>query len=130
MSPVRTSPAGTSSAGTSSVGLVWFRRDLRLTGNPAWAAATSEHERVAALFVLDPRIQRSAGPCRNRQLVAELHALDGELRARGGRLLVHHGDPAKVVPRVARDHPIDAGPLEIGRHALVAARDDAVSQGA
>ena len=86
---------------SGSVGLMWFRRDLRLAGNPAWAGATAEHRQVTALFVLDARLQRAAGPFRTRQLVAELHALDAALRAREGRLLVHHGDPAAVVPRVA-----------------------------
>ena len=44
-----------------SVGLVWFRSDLRLGDNPAWAAATSGHERVVALFVLDPVLWDGSG---------------------------------------------------------------------
>ena len=58
---------------------------------------------MTALFVLDARLRRAAGPQRNRQLLAELHALDAELQARGGRLRVHAGDPVDVVPRVARE---------------------------
>ena len=79
-------------------GLVWFRRDLRLTDNPAWAAATADHAEVTALYVLDDRLLRSAGPLRRRQLVAELHALDAALGRHGGRLLVRRGDPITVVP--------------------------------
>jgi deoxyribodipyrimidine photo-lyase len=79
-------------------GLVWFRRDLRLTDNPAWAAATADHAEVTALYVLDDRLLRSAGPLRRRQLVAELHALDAALWRHGGRLLVRRGDPITVVP--------------------------------
>lgn len=82
-------------------GLVWFRRDLRLHDNPAWAAATAEHDRVTALYVLDPRLLDCAGPFRRRQLCADLRALDRALGGRGGRLLVRRGDPVAVVPREA-----------------------------
>ena len=85
----------------SDVGLVWFRRDLRLGDNPAWAAATAGHAAVVAFYVLDDRLGAAAGPVRRRQHLAELWALDGTLQVHGGRLLVRHGDPAKVVPREA-----------------------------
>ena len=86
---------------STSSGVVWFRRDLRLSDNPAWAAATSTHARVTALYVLDDRLLATAGPARRTQLFAELHALDATLRDHGGRLLVRHGDPAVLVPEVA-----------------------------
>lgn len=77
---------------------MWFRRDLRLSDNPAFAAATSAHRAVVALYVLDDRLLTAAGPFRRRQLVADLHALDGALRETGGRLLVRSGNPVEVVP--------------------------------
>jgi deoxyribodipyrimidine photo-lyase len=80
---------------------VWFRRDLRLTDNPAWAEATASHDRVTALYVLDDRLLDAAGPFRRRQLLADLAALDGSLVALGGRLLVRRGDPTDLVPREA-----------------------------
>jgi deoxyribodipyrimidine photo-lyase len=90
--------------GSEDIGLVWFRRDLRLDDNPAWAAATTERRAVVALFVLDPATFEGAGPYRRRQLVADAQALDFELARRtGGRLLVREGDPAMVVPAVARE---------------------------
>ncbi len=81
--------------------VVWFRRDLRLADNPAWAAATADHDEVTALFVVDPRLWDSAGPHRGPQLHAHLAALDDRLQEHGGRLLVRRGDPADVVPEVA-----------------------------
>jgi deoxyribodipyrimidine photo-lyase len=81
--------------------LVWFRRDLRLGDNPAWAAATSAHDDVVALFVLDPRLWNTAGPHRGPQLVAHLRALDDQLQRAGGRLAVRHGDPVEVVTAAA-----------------------------
>ena len=85
-----------------SAGLVWFRCDLRLGDNPAWAAATSSHERVVALFVADPVLWEGAGAHRRNQLAAHLGALDGALRSWGGRLRVRRGDPRAVVPAEAR----------------------------
>ncbi len=87
---------------SSEIALVWFRRDLRLDDNPAWAAATSTHQSVMPLFVLDPRLLDTAGPFRRRQLIANLQALDDDLfERRGGRLHVRVGDPVQVLPEVA-----------------------------
>ena len=44
----------------STTGLVWFRRDLRLDDNPAWARATSDHDNVVALYVVDPTTGRES----------------------------------------------------------------------
>jgi deoxyribodipyrimidine photo-lyase len=87
---------------STEIALVWFRRDLRLDDNPAWAAATSTHQAVVPLFVLDPRLLDAAGPYRRRQLIANLQALDYDLfERRGGRLHVRVGDPVVIVPEVA-----------------------------
>jgi deoxyribodipyrimidine photo-lyase len=81
--------------------VVWFRRDLRLGENPAWATATQRADRVTALYVLDPMLLAAAGDFRRHQLLAHLHALDLDLQSHGGRLLVRHGDPTQVVPTIA-----------------------------
>ncbi len=84
-----------------SHGVVWFRRDLRLGDNPAWSDATSSHERVTALFVVDPALWDVCSTPRVALLAEHLRQLDRDLRSRGGRLRVEHGDPAVVVPAVA-----------------------------
>ncbi len=81
-----------------STGLVWFRRDLRLSDNPAWAAATAAHTTATALFVVDPALWNPNAAYRLRQLGAHLAALDDSLAEAGGRLLVRRGDPTEVVP--------------------------------
>ncbi len=86
---------------SDEIGLVWFRRDLRLDDNPAWAAATSERRFVVPLFVVDPRLLDRAGPYRRRQLLATVQALDFALAQFGGRLLVRTGDPQHIVPETA-----------------------------
>ncbi len=59
-----------------TAGVVWFRRDLRLEDNPAWAAATSAHDEVVAVFVIEAVLMKAAGAIRRDQLLAHLHALN------------------------------------------------------
>lgn len=84
--------------------LHWFRRDLRLADNPALASAAaagaSDATGVVGLYVLDPVLWEAAGPPRRRHLLATLAALSASM---DGRLVVRTGDPADVVPGVARE---------------------------
>jgi len=84
--------------------LVWFRKDLRLADNPAWAAATTDHDEVEALFVLSDRLLEAAGSLRRNLLFAHLRALSADLGRRGGSLRVETGRPATVVPELAAEH--------------------------
>ena len=84
----------------STTALVWFRRDLRLRDNPAWAAATAAADRVVPLYVLDPVALSSAGVLRRDLLLGHLAALRRDLHGLGGALLVHRGDPTTTVPRI------------------------------
>ncbi|MFT7475697.1 MAG: deoxyribodipyrimidine photo-lyase [Verrucomicrobiales bacterium] len=84
----------------SSTGVVWFQRDLRLRDNPAWAAATAAHEEIIALFILEPRLMESSGRVRRDQLLANLHALDDELRERGGGLVLRNAPAADSISAV------------------------------
>lgn len=94
--------------------IVWFRRDLRLDDNRALAAALTAADRVVPLFVRDPAILESetVGGRRRERLEAALAALDQELRARGGRLIVRTGRPDEVVPSVAHE----AGASQVHAH--------------
>lgn len=86
--------------------VVWFRNDLRLGDNPAWSAATSDHDEVTALFVIDPVVWDAAPGGRRSRLGAHLAALDASLAERGGRLRVERGDPVAVLPAVASGRPV------------------------
>ncbi|MGY1739134.1 MULTISPECIES: cryptochrome/photolyase family protein [unclassified Blastococcus] len=85
------------------VSVLWFRRDLRLGDHPALLAACSAagpDGGVLPLFVVDPRLWGPSGLPRReylRRCLAELRA------ATGGALVVREGDPADVVPAVARE---------------------------
>lgn len=85
--------------------VVWFRRDLRVADHPGLRAAADAGP-VVCLFVLDPDLlarRHHRAPARLRFLRAGLEALDAELRARGSRLVVREGPPARVVPEVAAE---------------------------
>lgn len=88
----------------SAAQLVWFRRDLRVHDQPALHAACAGPELVA-LFVLDPHLlaHPKVGAPRLAYLADALTALDEALAARGGRLILRHGDPVEEVARVAAE---------------------------
>ncbi|MCU0255199.1 MAG: DNA photolyase family protein [Vicinamibacterales bacterium] len=77
--------------------VMWFRRDLRTTHHAALAAAAAEGS-VVPLFVVDPHFAVASGP--NRAAVLA-HVLADLHRATEGTLVVEHGDPSTVVPRLA-----------------------------
>jgi deoxyribodipyrimidine photo-lyase len=108
--------------------IVWFRRDLSLGDNLAWAAATTDHREVIPLYVMDPRLVGAAGPHRRAQHGAFVHALAAEVRARGGELTIVTGDPAESVARFATEHGAAAvvWNRDVTRYAQ--ARDAAVEQ--
>src|SRR4051812_19528291 len=92
--------------------IVWFRRDLRVHDHPALVAAAGRYAAVVPLYVLDDRLLhgRYASPARVRFMLGCLRALDAALCERGSGLVVRHGDPADVVPAVARAAGARAGP--------------------
>jgi deoxyribodipyrimidine photo-lyase len=38
----------------TSRSIIWFRRDLRISDNPALLAAISESDEIVPVFILDP----------------------------------------------------------------------------
>jgi len=73
----------------------WIRRDLRLSDNQALIAALAHAEQVIPAFVLDPPLLDSVyvGDKRLAFLFGGLRQLDTDLRARGSRLVIRHGEP-------------------------------------
>ena len=85
------------------VALVWFRRDLRVHDHPALCAALAGHEQVVPVFCLDDRLLhgRHASGARTAFLLESLADLDGQLAARGARLVIRHGPPERELPGLA-----------------------------
>lgn len=82
----------------------WFRRDLRLSDNTAFARAAREYGAVLPVFVLDPHLltAKDIGAPRVAFLLDSLHVLKQRLAERGLPLIVRRGDPRTVLPELAR----------------------------
>ncbi|MDQ4040029.1 MAG: DNA photolyase family protein [Actinomycetota bacterium] len=82
--------------------IMWFRRDLRLADNPALVAAldAAGGGQVVPVFVLDPALWKPAGGPRRTFLIGCLEKLNAVM---DNNLVVRHGDPAHVVPRLAAE---------------------------
>lgn len=73
--------------------ILWFRRDLRLSDNPALAAAVATGRPVLTVYVLDEGGEdRRPGAASLWWLDKSLRALDAALHGRGGRLILQRGD--------------------------------------
>ena len=90
--------------------ILWFRRDLRVSDNPALVEAAANGP-VVPLFVLDPALVGPSGAPRLAFLYRSLRALDESL---DGRLVVRHGAPSDVVSSLAK---------EVEAAAVIAAED-------
>ncbi|MEV0405669.1 deoxyribodipyrimidine photo-lyase [Actinoallomurus sp. NPDC050550] len=97
-----------------SVAICLFTADLRVRDNPVLRAALRADE-VVPLFVVDDGVHASGFVTPNRAafLADCLADLDGALRARGGRLVVRHGDVVREVVAVAEE--TGAGEVHLAR---------------
>ena len=91
---------------------MWFRRDVRLSDNPALVAAAAEAD-VVPVFVVDPTFD-TAGTPRRAYLHDCLTSLDRSIRDNGGPgLLIRRGDPVAVIPKLVQE--VDAGSVFVSR---------------
>ena len=76
-----------------SASLVWLRKDLRLTDNPALAAAVARRRPVLPVFIWSPAEEGAwpPGAASRWWLHHSLAALDARLRERGSRLVIRRG---------------------------------------
>ena len=109
-----------------TTGLVWFRNDLRLEQNPAWASATVQHDRVGALVVLDPKLLASVGKFRRNQFLANVAALANDVKQLGGELMIAHGDAREIVPTACAS--VDTLHVNRAASGFGRARDNAIAK--
>jgi deoxyribodipyrimidine photo-lyase len=121
-------------------GLVWFRRDLRHTDQAALYYALKHCQRVWCVFIFDTTIlqplvddwrardpERAPEDRRVEFIVAAVRELDDALRAKGGGLVMLHGDPREAVPALARRLGVDAVFANHDYEPVALARDEAVA---
>ena len=102
--------------GAAAPTIVWFRRDLRIHDHPALVDSVRSGAPVVPLFVIDPRLLtgRFGSPNRTWFLARSLDALSGQVAGLGSSLVIRRGDPAMIVPAIAR---------EVGAEAVAVSRD-------
>ena len=79
-----------------SVNLVWFRRDLRLSDNPALYDAAQNGKPIVPLFILDENTA-SSGAAFKWRLGLSIESLSSDLERHNSRLILRKGKPLNVL---------------------------------
>lgn len=89
-----------------TVAILWFRRDLRLTDNPALQAALEHASELIPVYIHTPGEEApwSPGAASNWWLHESLTALDSSLRQRGSNLIIARGKSQTVLKKLAITH--------------------------
>ena len=82
------------------IAMCWFRKDLRLVDNPAWANACYEGH-VIPVFVIEPSIVNVASIRKRELFYSHLLALREQIADLGGDLLIIEGPAQKTLPKLA-----------------------------
>jgi deoxyribodipyrimidine photo-lyase len=84
--------------------IIWFRNDLRIADNPALALAAETGAPALCVYVEAPEAAagRPLGGAAKWWLAGSLRELERRLAEIGGRLDVVRGDPAILIPEIAR----------------------------
>ncbi len=93
----------------NAVNIVWFKRDLRVEDHEPLARAAADGP-VLGLFIYEPELIH-APEFDSSHLVfinQSLAELETALGARGGRLILRHGEAAEVLDRLACEIPVKA----------------------
>ncbi|MDP1528547.1 MAG: deoxyribodipyrimidine photo-lyase [Rhodoferax sp.] len=89
--------------------ILWFRRDLRLADNPALAHALATGRPILPVYILDEGpVAPPVGSASRWWLDKSLRALNGDLQARGSRLILRRGDSEAEIHRLIAETGADA----------------------
>lgn len=80
--------------------LVWFRQDLRLSDNPALAAAVRAGAPVIPVFILNTKTSFPIGAASRWWLHHSLCRLAGDLAAKGAQLVLRRGGPFAQIMQI------------------------------
>lgn len=79
--------------------LVWLRKDLRLTDNPAIEAAVSSGRPILFVFIRDDQVD-ALGACSAWRLGLSLASLSARIAELGSKLILRSGDAFEVLERL------------------------------
>jgi deoxyribodipyrimidine photo-lyase len=99
---------------------MWFRRDLRLSDNPALLAAIESGEEIVLVFILDPKLIKITGEKGLAYLAQSLRSLDESL---GNKLIVREGDPVDVLKDLKKKYDATSVHIATEYDAYAVARD-------
>ena len=105
--------------------IFWFRRDLRLGDNPALLSAIAEGEEVLPIFILDPKLIKTAGSKRLAYLGQSLRLLDESL---GNNLHVIAGDQITVLNDLIKKYQVGSVHISAEYEPYGAKRDAAIEE--
>lgn len=109
----------------------WIRRDVRLSDNPALAAARARGVAVLPVFIEDPFLHASPYFSERRWafLLGSLHDLDKQLRRLGSRLFYLKGRPQAVLSALIQNKYADSIHAEEDYSPYAKRRDENVAAG-
>jgi deoxyribodipyrimidine photo-lyase len=90
--------------------LFWHRRDIRITDNAGLNKALNTSEVVIPVFVFDTSIldKLAENDARVSFIHGEISALKEAYQKLGADLIVEHGDPNLLIPKLAKEYKVDA----------------------
>ena len=96
---------------TYTKSLVWFRRDLRDFDHAALYHALKSSQQVFCVFVFDTTILNLLENKQDRRVEfiwESIKELKAALQAKGGDLIVQHGNPRELIPTLALQANVNA----------------------
>lgn len=91
---------------SKSPSIIWLRRNLRLEDNLVITSALKHSGPLQFIFIFDSDILSQFPDPNDRRLsfiAAALEEINQKLRTFGGNLLIFHGRPAQIIPKLATD---------------------------
>jgi deoxyribodipyrimidine photo-lyase len=90
-----------------TIALVWFRQDLRLSDNPAFIEACSQHQVVIPLYIYDKKTS-VLGEAQAWWLHHSLSSLNCSLKQLGLSLILRRGEPLEIILDLLKTAPVSA----------------------
>ncbi len=110
----------------ASRSILWFRRDLRISDNPALLAALAESKEIVPVFILDPKLIKTGGSKRLAYLGQSLRALDESLN---NCLQIIAGDQLTVLKDLQKKYDAESVHISAEYEPYGAKRDKNIEDG-
>ena len=99
--------------------IFWFRNNLRIHDNPAFAKALEESDEVIPLYLFENREWDETNPRRINHfrggfILQSLECLQDSLESIGGNLILRRGKAEEIIPAIAQEYGASTCYLENG----------------